>query len=146
LLHNATQCWTKPLAISPIPYGYTAQLSDGIWRIGDQAAVIPSFTGDGMSIAIHSAELAAEMFLSGSTPGECLARLHAQLHTGMRFATFLSRAMVTSTGRMFAPAVLSLVPGTFSWIARHTRIPEQALQTQGRANSTTDDHLPVSTA
>ena len=26
-----------------------------VWRLGDQSAVIPSFSGDGMSIALHSA-------------------------------------------------------------------------------------------
>ncbi len=34
-----------------------------MWALGDQAAVIPSFTGDGMSIALHSGCLAAAMYL-----------------------------------------------------------------------------------
>ena len=66
---NATPCWPKPLAISPIPYGHLGGPANGVWRVGDQAAVIPSFTGDGMSIALHSAFLAAEMYLDGNSAG-----------------------------------------------------------------------------
>lgn len=127
ILLNAEPCWPKPLAISPIPYGCVAKSSHGIWRVGDQAAVIPSFTGDGMSIALHSAELASEMFLAGGTPDEYLCRLENHLRGGMRIATFLSRAMVTTAGRMIAPAVLSLAPGILSWVAGRTRIPDRAI-------------------
>jgi flavin-dependent dehydrogenase len=37
----------RPLAIFSIPYGYVRGRSSRLWRVGDQAAVIPSFTGDG---------------------------------------------------------------------------------------------------
>ena len=43
---------SKPLAVSGLPHGYVAWQSAGLWRLGDQAAVIPSFSGDGMSIAL----------------------------------------------------------------------------------------------
>lgn len=36
----------KPLAVSSIPYGLLqSHAKDGLWRLGDQAAVIPSFPG-----------------------------------------------------------------------------------------------------
>lgn len=127
ILHNAEPCWPKPLAISPIPYGYIAKASNDLWRVGDQAAVIPSFTGDGMSIALHSAELASEMFLLGRTPDEYLGRLQDHLRTSMRIATLLSRAMVTSAGRRLAPSILEVAPQFLSWIAAQTRIPKRAL-------------------
>jgi len=146
ILSDATPCWPKPLAISPIPYGYIARSSNGIWRIGDQAAVIPSFTGDGMSIALHSAELASEMFLCGETPDEYLARLRTHLNSGIRFATTLSRVMITSTGRILTPIALSLVPEGIRWIAERTRIPARALQTKVVDSSAADDQRPVSAA
>jgi flavin-dependent dehydrogenase len=129
ILCGATQCWPKPLAISPIPYGYFSDKAAGIWRIGDQAAVIPSFTGDGMSIALHSAGLASEMYLAGRTPDDYLACLRGQLRSGMRFASMFSRIMVTSAGRMLAPCCLSVAPGMMGWIAAQTRIPDGALNT-----------------
>ncbi|HUB29068.1 MAG TPA: FAD-dependent monooxygenase [Terracidiphilus sp.] len=119
----------RPLAISPIPYGYRAPHREDLWRVGDQAAVIPSFTGDGMSIALHSGALAAQMFLAGKTPGEYLPTLHAQLKRGMKLATMLSQIMVTSAGRSLAPGLLGLAPGTMGWIAHATRIDKRDLVT-----------------
>lgn len=115
----------RPLAISPIPYGYIVRENRGIWCLGDQAAVIPSFTGDGMSIALHSATLAAKMFVEGKNIDAYHAALHSQLRSGMRLATKLSRAMVTGFGRWLAPTVLAVAPGTMRWIAASTRIPEK---------------------
>lgn len=126
-LANARAEWLRPLAISPIPYGYLASTQHGPWRIGDQAAVIPSFTGDGVSIALHSAALAAQMFLDRKTPQEYSSTLHAQLQSGMTLATSLSRIMVTGPGRHLGVTALSLIPQAMQWIAASTRVPAQSL-------------------
>jgi len=128
-LDGATACWSKPLAISPIPYGFIARRADGLWRVGDQAAVIPSFTGDGMSIALHSARLAAEMYMAGNSAGEYACSLAKQLQSSMRIATVLSRAMVAAWGRMLAPSLFGLRPDAMGQIASWTRIPNDALLT-----------------
>ena len=135
-LDGAAAQWTKPLAISPIPYGFIANPTDGLWRVGDQAAVIPSFTGDGMSIALHSARLAAEMYLAGRSAEEYVRCLAEQLRASMRIATALSRAMVTGTGRLLAPALLSVLPDAMSRIADWTRIPSDALLASQRFQRT----------
>ncbi len=127
ILTGAIQCWSKPLAISPIPYGYFARSANGIWLVGDQAAVIPSFTGDGMSIALHSANLAADMYLARRTPDEYLHRLYGQLRSGMQLSTSLSRLIVKPAVRVLAPLALSIAPRAMSWIAARTRIPSRAL-------------------
>jgi flavin-dependent dehydrogenase len=125
-LQGATALWDRPLAISSIPYGYLAGRPFGLWCVGDQAAVIPSFTGDGMSIALHSAALATEMYLAGESAGQYNRRLHAQLRRGMSLATLLSRIMVTRAGRNLAPFGLSSFPSAMRWIAASTRVPEHA--------------------
>jgi len=132
-LNGATPLWERPLAVSSIPYGHLAGRSDGLWRIGDQAACIPSFTGDGMSIALHSASLAAEMYLAGQTADQYQQKLHAHLSRGMGLATALSRTMVSSIGRTLAPFGLSLFPSSMQWIADATRIPDRALHQSGKA-------------
>ena len=126
-MQGAAAMWERPLAISPIPYGYLAGRSSGLWCAGDQAAVIPSFTGDGMSIALHSAALAAEMYLSGQTADAYQQQLGAQLGRGMSIASSLSRAMVSRVGRNLAPIALAVFPGAMKWIASSTRIPQQSL-------------------
>ena len=126
-LQGAKPMWDRPLAISPIPYGYLTERNAELWCVGDQAAVIPSFTGDGMSIALHSAVVAAQMYLDGKSIEEFNCVLRAQLQRGMSVATLLSRAMVTGIGRRLAPLGLLALPGAMRRIALSTRIPEKAL-------------------
>jgi flavin-dependent dehydrogenase len=126
-LNGAEPLHPRPLAISPIPYGFLNARADGLWRVGDQAAVIPSFSGDGISIALHSASLATEIYLKGGSPDDYVRTLRRQLGGPMRFATCLSRSMVTASARCAAPALFSLVPGAMRLVARATRVPQAAL-------------------
>jgi flavin-dependent dehydrogenase len=126
-MQGSKALWERPLAVSPIPYGYLAARPSGLWCVGDQAAVIPSFTGDGMSIALHSAALAAQKYLTGESVDEFYRTLHAQLSRGMLLATWGSRAMVTGAGHIFTPFFYSLFPNAMRWMAASTRIPERAL-------------------
>ncbi len=126
-LRDASPLWERPLAVSSIPYGHLGGRPGGLWCVGDQAAVIPSFTGDGMSIALHSGALAAQMLLAGQSAGQYHHALHAQLTPSMRLATFLSRAMVGRAGRTLAPIGLAVFPSAMRWIANSTRIPDSAL-------------------
>jgi flavin-dependent dehydrogenase len=127
LLCGAMPLWPRPLAISPIPYGYLVRESGDLWCVGDQAAVIPSFTGDGISIALHSGALAAQMFLAGSSAADFNRTLRAQLTRPMNLATSLSRAVVTGAGRATAFVALTLAPNAMRWVAASTRIPQSSL-------------------
>ena len=126
-LSDAQALWERPLAVSSIPYGYIHAGGSGLWCVGDQAAVIPSFTGDGMSIALHSGTLAAQMYLAGEGADVYQSRLDAHLRRSMKLATRLSRAMVSGTGRRLAPMGLKVFPKAMNWIARATRISDRAL-------------------
>lgn len=57
--------------VGAVPYGWIARSTGaGLFRLGDQAAVIPSLAGEGMGIAMTSGELAAREWLAGETaPG-----------------------------------------------------------------------------
>lgn len=114
----------KPLALSSIPYGLLMENAQpGLWRLGDQAAVIPSFSGDGMSIALHSARLASGMYLRGEASDAFARRLHGELRGSVHLATTLSRLMIA------APALAQaarLWPHVLSYFASHTRIPVAA--------------------
>lgn len=53
-------------AIGSVPYGWrTAQTVAGLFRLGDQAAVIPSLAGEGIGIAIASGIAAASAYARG---------------------------------------------------------------------------------
>ncbi|HVX57117.1 MAG TPA: hypothetical protein VHA37_05275, partial [Candidatus Saccharimonadales bacterium] len=119
--------WERPLAISGIPYGYLANDADGCWRVGDQAAVIPSFTGDGMAIALHTAALAVACFLGGRRGEDYQRLLASQLRRGMAISIAISRLMASPAAGVIAPAATALLPLALGSIARATRIPARRL-------------------
>jgi len=123
-LAGATPCLARPLAISAVPYGLVQDHSDGLWRLGDQAAVIPSFTGEGMSIALHSARKAADGLVAGEAPEAFQRRLAAELRGQVRRSTLISRALVTPWAQMAVTPFLT--PSVLRWVLRRTRIPETA--------------------
>jgi menaquinone-9 beta-reductase len=126
-LHGAERLAEKPLAIAGLPYGHVARESGGVWRLGDQAAVIPSFSGDGMSIALHSAKLAAEFYVRGDGPQAYQQQLAAHIGQQVRRATMLSRSLVSATGQRLAIAAASCVPSVLMLGAVLTRIPARAI-------------------
>jgi flavin-dependent dehydrogenase len=126
-LQGAQALLERPLAISGIPYGYVRAVSDGVWALGDQAAVIPSFTGDGMSIALHSGCLAAAMYLRGETAERFQERLCGEISGQVALATMVSRGLVWRPSRGLFAAAVGLWPGVLGVVARRTRIAEAAM-------------------
>ncbi|HVV94858.1 MAG TPA: FAD-dependent oxidoreductase [Hyphomicrobiales bacterium] len=132
----------RPLSVWPIPYGHLARPdADQPWRLGDQAAVVPSFAGDGIAVALHSARLAAAAFLGGAPAASFQAELAATLGGRLRRATWLSRVMVRPAGQRLAAAALALAPGLAAATARGTRIPAAAV-TAARAAAETSAPAP----
>jgi len=131
-LDGAVQEDVRPLALSAIPYGYSVGARPKVsppdlWRLGDQAAVIPSFSGDGMSIALHSAELAAMAFLDGGREDAFHRALAGDLRHSMQLALPLSRALVHPVSQALAMRIAGWMPQVMSQVARRTRIPERAI-------------------
>jgi menaquinone-9 beta-reductase len=129
-LAGAAAAGERTLAISTIPYGFVATetlATPGLWRLGDQAAVIPSFSGDGMSIALHSARLAADHLLAGRSSAAFQARLAADVGAQVRRATLLSQALVHPSAQGGLLLAARLLPGLMRVTARLTRVPERAL-------------------
>lgn len=55
-------------AVARVPYGWIGRdTTAGLFRLGDQAAVVPSLAGDGVAIALASARLAVDCYLNGGT-------------------------------------------------------------------------------
>jgi flavin-dependent dehydrogenase len=126
-LRGATPLLNRALAISSIPYGFVRSHTEGLWALGDQAAVIPSFTGDGMSIALHSGQLAAEMYLRGKTEDDFQRSLHKQLRTQVSLATMLSRGLVLEPYRTLMEGLARFWPGLLTVTARRTRLSAESM-------------------
>lgn len=112
-------------AIAAVPYGWqTRQTRAGLFRLGDQAAVIPSLAGEGIGIALASGVAAAEAWAAGG----------AEAAVGYQ-ETFYRRARrPVAAASLFwaigerprwaypATAVFGALPGAARLIARATRI------------------------
>lgn len=127
-LKGAQAALEKPLSLSRIPYGYLRRdaAEPGLWHLGDQAAVIPSFSGDGMSIALHTARVGAEIYLRRGGPADLSKRLEAELGGLLRRATALSRMMVSAAGQRLVCGAVRAFPSLLPGAAAMTRIPAAA--------------------
>lgn len=124
-LANAHPLLDRPLTIASLPYGFVRQRSGGIWYLGDQAAVIPSFTGDGMSLALHTGMQAAHHYLRECSADTYQQTLAAQVGRQVSAATVISRALVRMPhASLWVPR---LWPGAIDCIARQTRIDPDCL-------------------
>ncbi len=139
-LAGGEACWNRPLAVASNPYGFVQSRGGGPWRLGDQAAVIPSFSGDGIAIALHSARMAADYYLSGRSCCEFQSDLARDVTGQVRRATLLSRLLVQPKGQVVAMAFAQMAPGLVRRIGLGTRIARRRLrgetqQIEPRANA-----------
>lgn len=125
-LKGAVPLLAQPLSIFRVPYGYVHEAGPadqpGLFRLGDQVGVIPSFCGDGVSIALHSAFAAVSQDSSEA------------YHHHMRrdLAGQISRAMALYRLGRAAPGFVAGAarawPGAMRWMARLTRVPAWAFK------------------
>jgi flavin-dependent dehydrogenase len=125
MLAGARDLLPRPLAVAGIPYGYQAGPTspDGLFRLGDQAAVIPSLTGDGMAIALHSGKTAAETWLAGADSATYHRVLTQTLASQMRLAGLLHHACMTGSVQSAAIRAAALFPALLQHAANRTRLP-----------------------
>lgn len=121
-LQGGQPCWRRPLAIAAIPFGHVWRGASGPWRLGDQAAVAPAFAGDGVSVALHSARMAATTFLNGGTATEFHAKLADTLSTTIRAGTRLSRLLVRPVPQALVGVGANALPPLMAWCAGATRL------------------------
>lgn len=117
-LSEARMLLPRPLAIARIPYGYIHRGRDctDLFRLGDQAAVIPSLTGDGVAIALNTARLATTFWMNGEPAAAYHRRLARELILPMSVARLAHlacrgtgwQAVVADTVRRW-PCLLSAI-------------------------------------
>jgi flavin-dependent dehydrogenase len=126
-LAGAEPLLARPIAITHIPYGYIrATTENGLYCIGDQAAVIPSFTGDGISIALHTARCAVAACLAAEPAPLFQARLRSALRLQMRLAEVAADGLNNSFARAVLPFCLRVWPGVMRVTAKLTRVAQHA--------------------
>jgi len=99
--------YADPDAVANVPYGWRATSTvAGVYRLGDQAGVIPSLAGEGMGIALASGRAAAGALLAGEAAEAWQRRTAAALARPLRAAGWLRRAAEMRGGG----ALLSRLP------------------------------------
>jgi menaquinone-9 beta-reductase len=95
-LESASALLDRPLAVYQIPYGFLhrprTSETQSLFRLGDQVGVIPSLTGDGMAIALHSARVAASFYL---TKRHASSAFHRQIRADIGRPIRLAHALQT---------------------------------------------------
>jgi flavin-dependent dehydrogenase len=126
-LEGAVPLLEKPITISHIPYGYLRRATEeGLYCIGDQAAVIPSFTGDGISIALHTGRRAAAAYLASEPAPVFQPKLRSAMLPQMRLAEAAATGLNNAVARAVLPFCLSVWPGAMRVTAKLTRISQPA--------------------
>ena len=126
-LGGAEPLLDKPITITHIPYGYIRPTTeDGLYCIGDQAAVIPLFTGDGISIALHTARCAVAAYLAAEPAPLFQSKLRSALRVQMRLAEFAADGLNNSFARAVLPFCLRVWPGVMCVTAKLTRVAQHA--------------------
>jgi flavin-dependent dehydrogenase len=128
-LAGGTALLDRPLSIARVPYGFVhvADPADAFYRLGDQACVIPSFSGDGMALALHSSALAARHYLRGCSPRAYHAALAHDVSRPIRRAMWLYRLGRLPIGPAMLRHATHLWPALLRHVATLTRVPTEAL-------------------
>ena len=123
-LDGARAAWDRPLTIFRVPYGFVHAGPDqpGVYRLGDQAAVIPSFCGDGMAIALHSAKLASQAVLAGQDAGQYHRAMRRDAGPPVRLAQRAYRLTRSPAVRTMVLAAAQRWPGLLRTAALRTRV------------------------
>ncbi|MGZ9109243.1 MAG: NAD(P)/FAD-dependent oxidoreductase [Micavibrio sp.] len=124
-LEGAVTDWARPLAIYGIPYGFVFKPgpSDpaGLYRLGDQIGVIPSFSGDGMSIALHTATLAVSAYLKQDSYVYHSAA-KKELFPQIQHAAWLMKLISSPWNQRLLLNMCCMMPCILSFLAKKTRL------------------------
>ncbi|MEG3176764.1 FAD-dependent monooxygenase [Sphingomonas sp. RB3P16] len=122
-------------AIANVPYGWRATLGTaGLFRLGDQAGVIPSLAGEGMGIAIASGIRAGHAYLGGG--GAAAPRFQKDFARAaarpIRLAGLVRDAAERPALTTLAVPLLGRLPRLIDIIASLTRIGHSPLDRAAR--------------
>jgi flavin-dependent dehydrogenase len=124
-LTGASALLDRPLAVAGLPYGYihspTRSDPPGLFRVGDQAAVIGSITGDGVALALSSGLLATRSWVAGCTGARYHRLLARSLSRQMRLASAIHRLCLAPAWQPYAVTVGRLWPQVVRLAAVATR-------------------------
>ncbi|MGE4047041.1 MAG: NAD(P)/FAD-dependent oxidoreductase [Acetobacteraceae bacterium] len=115
----------RPLTIAGLPFGYrrpARATSPQLYPVGDQIAVIPSLSGDGVALAMHSGAAAAHAWLGGIPPAEHARAFGARIGRQMHLASAIHAACLSGAGQDMLARAVRRWPGLLRVAANWTRL------------------------
>jgi flavin-dependent dehydrogenase len=112
-------------AVAGVPYGWrTESTRPGLFRLGDQAAVIASLAGDGIAIALTSGEAAAQAYLARGPSASPAFQQSFARHAArpVKVAETLRHMAERRVPRRIMLGLLQMAPGLARAAARLTRV------------------------
>lgn len=124
LLAGARFLSARPTAVSGIPYGYrrTSPIAPNIYALGDQLCVIPSFTGDGTSLALSSGVAGARACLSGTSAGAFQQAFLQHVRAQFFWARAVDGVFKSALTRSLGVLSIAAAPGLARLAAGLTRV------------------------
>ena len=142
-LEGAVELFDRPLTVAGVPYGfrYRPQPDDlpALYRVGDQCAVIPSFSGDGMAIAMHSGRAAAAAIVAGVDARAYHAARRSEFARQMWTARLLYRAGRPAALQPLIVEAAKAWPALATRLAAWTRIPSAYRSTRSAPSASISD-------
>ena len=121
--------------VGAVPYGWIARSTEpGLFRLGDQGAVIPSLAGEGIAIALASGAMAARHWLERGAEGAqpyqraFAARAAAPVRAARLAWGIAERPLAAALGL----AVARRVPPVVGWLMSASRVVSDAPLAQAR--------------
>ncbi len=114
----------RPAAVSSIPYGYMrrAVIAPNVYPVGDQLSVIPSFTGDGTSLALASGLAAARAVLGNRTAQGFQSELLERISMQFFWARAVDVTFKSGITRALGVAAMGTFPPLAGLVASLTRV------------------------
>lgn len=111
--------------VGAVPYGWIARRTEpGLFRLGDQAAVIPSLAGEGIGLALASGQMAAAHWLHGSAAAAPAYQQAFAAVAGppLEWARAIRELIERPVGAHLALLATRIVPALVTALAARTRI------------------------
>lgn len=109
-------------AVANVPYGWIARAAGTAYRVGDQAAVIPSLAGEGIAIALASGTAAADAIGQGAGAAAAQRAFARQAARPVRVAGALWHAAETRAGAAAMTRGVAALPLLARAAARWSRV------------------------
>ena len=124
MLSGARTDWPRPLTVSGLQFGFlrSSLIGENIYPVGSQMAIIPSFTGDGLAVAVGSGFEAARSVATGRTADNYQQDMRQMLKPQFRWARAVHPMFLYGWTRWAGLTAARSFPGLVTLVTNATRL------------------------